>query len=150
MDKNPFLDLQKDFRNYYHLNEYLKESPYFRFLEPIELKLGDGKKCTFQYILFVDTISTIVQDPGFNLENPSEDGLLYGMKDGTVYEENKYFQENKDALTIEIYSDAVGGGGGAEGGGGRRRRMSYILNFNSVPDSYLPTTSSSRFSFASA
>jgi len=107
LDNNPFLDLQKDFRNYYHLNKYLKESPSFKFLEPIELKLGDDKKCTFQYISIVDTISTIVQDPGFNLENSSEDGLLHGMKDGTAYAENKYFQENKDALTIEIYSDAV-------------------------------------------
>ena len=28
--------------------------------------------------------------------------------------------------------------------------MSYVLNFNSVPDSYMPTSSSSRFSFVSA
>lgn len=107
LSKNPFQDLQHDFRNYYYLNKYLRESPSFKFLEPTEIKLGNDKNCTFQYIPIVDTISTIIQDPGFSPESPSEDGLLRGVKDGTAYAENKYFQENKDALTIEIYSDAV-------------------------------------------
>jgi hypothetical protein len=104
---NPFQDLQQEFRSYYFVDKYLKRSPAFKFIEPTEIRLGSENKCTFQYISIIDTISNIIQDPSFSQENPSEDGMLRGVKDGSVYAENNFFQENKDALTIEIYSDAV-------------------------------------------
>jgi hypothetical protein len=107
LSSNPFLDLQQDFKSYYLLEKYLKRSPTFKYLEPTEIRLGSESKCTFQYISIVDTISTIIQDPTFRPEKPSEDGMLRGVKDGTAYAQNKFFIENKDALTIEIYSDAV-------------------------------------------
>jgi hypothetical protein len=107
LTKNPFKDLQQEFNSYYQLNKYLQNSPSFKFIEPTELTLGGDKKCTFQYISIVDTISTIVQDPGFSPESPSEDGLLRGVKDGSAYAENPFFLKNRDALTIEIYSDAI-------------------------------------------
>ena len=104
---NPFQDLQQEFRSYYLLDKYIKNSPDFKFVEPTEIRLGAEKKCTFMYIPIVDTICTIVQDPGFTRENPSEDGMLRGVRDGSAYAENKYFAENKEAYTIELYSDAV-------------------------------------------
>ena len=33
--------------------------------------------------------------------------MLRGVRDGSAYAENIFFQENKDAFTIELYSDAV-------------------------------------------
>jgi hypothetical protein len=107
LSTNPFQELHKDFGSYYFLDKFLKRSPAFKFLEPTEIRLGGEKKCTFQYISIVDTISTIIQDPDFIPEKPLEDGVLHGVKDCSVYAENKFFQENKDAFTIEIYSDAV-------------------------------------------
>jgi hypothetical protein len=107
LSTNPLESLQEDFRSYYFLDKYLKGSPAFKFVEPTEVRLGPEKKCAFQYISIVDTICTIVQDPGVSPEKQAEDGLLHGVKDGSVYAENSYFQENPDALTIELYSDAV-------------------------------------------
>jgi hypothetical protein len=107
LSTNPFQDLQQDFKSYYFVEKYLKSSPAFKFSDPTEIRLGSEKNCTFQYISILETISTIIQDPTFSPENPSEDGMLRGVKDGSAYAENKFFQENKDALTIEIYSDAV-------------------------------------------
>jgi hypothetical protein len=106
LTKNPFKDLQQEFNSYYQLNKYLQYSPSFTFIEPTELTLG-GDTCTFQYISIVGTISTIVQDPGFSPQSPSEDGLLCGVNDGSAYAENPFFLKNRDALTIEIYSDAI-------------------------------------------
>jgi hypothetical protein len=105
--KNPFKDLQLEFRSYFLLDKFIKNTASFKFVEPLEVKLGPEKKCSFQYISILDTISTIVTDPGFTREEPSVDGLLRGVRDGSIYTENLYFQENKDAFTIELYSDAV-------------------------------------------
>ncbi len=107
VSKNPFEDLQHEFRSYYLLDKYIKDTPAFKYIPPTEVKLGEEEKCTFQYISIVDTLLTIIQDPGFCPEKPSEDGMLRGVKDGSVYAENIYFQNNKDAFTIELYSDAV-------------------------------------------
>jgi hypothetical protein len=103
---SPFEDLQDHFRSYYMIEKVLKESPTVKYQEPKQIQLGDNKKVTFQYISVVDTISTIVADPGFKRENPSEDGLLRGVRDGTIYKENEFFLQNPEALTIELYSDA--------------------------------------------
>jgi hypothetical protein len=107
IEKNFFMELQQEFRSYYLLDKYIKSSPTFKFVEPTEIKLDDDKKNTYQYISIVDTISTIIQDPDFTPEKASEDGMLRGVKDGYVYAQNRFFRENKDAYTIEIYSDAV-------------------------------------------
>ncbi len=33
--------------------------------------------------------------------------MIRGIKDGSAYAENEYFKENKEAYTIELYSDGV-------------------------------------------
>jgi hypothetical protein len=91
--ENPFVELQKEFRSYYHLDKYIKGAPVFKFVAPTEIQLGPEKKTTFQYISIVETVTTICQDPDFQREAPSEDGMLRGVKDGYVYAENPYFQE---------------------------------------------------------
>jgi hypothetical protein len=105
--ENPFEELQQDFRSYYLLDKYIKNSPAFKFVEPTEFRLGPDKKCSFQYVSIVDTLSTIVTDPDFKREKPSDDDMLRGVRDGSAYSENTFFKENKDAFAIEIYSDAV-------------------------------------------
>jgi hypothetical protein len=105
--KSPFKDLHQEFRSYYLLDKFIRTSPAFKFVAPTEIRLGFEKKCSFQYISILDTICTITQDPGFKREKPSVDGMLRGVRDGSVYAENQYFQENKEAFTIELYSDAV-------------------------------------------
>jgi len=107
MSSNPFKDLQKDFKSYYFLEKFLQKSPAFKYQEPVEIRLDSETKCTYQYISIVDTIATIIEDPTFCPEKPSEDGMLRGVKDGSAYAENTYFQNNREALTIELYSDAV-------------------------------------------
>jgi hypothetical protein len=107
LSKNPFEDLQKEFRSYFLLDKYIRKSPAFKFVEPIEVWLGPEKKASFQYVSIVDTVCTIITDPGFRREKPSEDGMLRGVRDGAAYAENTFFQKNKEAFTIELYSDAV-------------------------------------------
>jgi hypothetical protein len=107
LSSNPIHDLQEDFKSYYFVENFFKKSTAFKYIEPTEIWLGPEKDCTFQYVSIVDTISTIIQDPTFSPESPLTDGMLRGVKDGTAYAQNKFFKENKDALTIEIYSDAV-------------------------------------------
>ena len=105
--KNPFGELHQEFRSYFLLDKYIKNSAAFKFIEPREVWLDPGKKISFQYVSIVDTLLTVVTDPGFQRENPSTDGMLRGVRDGSAYAENIFFQENKDAFTIELYSDAV-------------------------------------------
>jgi hypothetical protein len=105
--KNPFRELHQEFRSYFLLDKYIKNSAAFKFIEPREVWLDPGKKISFQYVSIVDTLLTVVTDPGFQRENPSVDGMLRGVRDGSAYAENIFFQENKDAFTIELYSDAV-------------------------------------------
>jgi hypothetical protein len=97
VERNPFLELQKEFRSYYLLDKYIQSAPAFKFVEPSEIRVSpieddEEEAFTFQYISVVDTISTIIEDPDFKPEKPSQDGMLRGIKDGSVYAENEYFQ----------------------------------------------------------
>jgi hypothetical protein len=105
--KNPFEDLHQEFKSYFRLNKYITTSPAFKFIEPLQIWLGPEKKCSFQYVSLLDTLCTIITDPGFKRVQPSDDGMLRGVRDGSAFAENTFFQENKDAFTIELYSDAV-------------------------------------------
>jgi hypothetical protein len=73
------------------IDKHIRSSPAFKFLEPTEVKLTsstgdeDDEDCTFQYVSIVDTIATIVSDPDFSPERPSQDELLRDVKDASVY-----------------------------------------------------------------
>jgi len=105
--KNPFEGIRNEFRSYFLLDKFIKKSPAFKFIEPTQIWLDPEKKNSFQYVSLLDTLCTVVTDPGFKRESPSKDGMLRGVRDGSAYAENTFFQENKDAFTIELYSDAV-------------------------------------------
>ncbi len=95
-EKNPFLKLQDEFRSYYLVDQHIRQAAGFKFLESREIRVEpeDEESFTFQYISIIDTIRLITEDPDFIPEKSSEDGILRGIKDGSVYANNKYFQVN--------------------------------------------------------
>ncbi len=107
---NPFVKLQENFSSYYKINKETENSGHY--ISPAQHKLprnAAGKECPFQYVSLVQTVAAIVSDPDFeNLpRDPIPEGFLYDFKDGSVWKNNKYFQENPDALTGQLYSDCV-------------------------------------------
>jgi hypothetical protein len=110
MEDNPFVSLQEHFSSYYKINKQTENSPFY--ITPQELKLPPnerGKVSTFQYVPITETVAAIVGDPDFkNLtQAATPDGLLYDLRDGSAWKDNTYFQENPDALTGILYSDAI-------------------------------------------
>jgi hypothetical protein len=107
---NPFVKLQENFSSYYKINKETENSGHY--ISPAQHKLprnAAGKECPFQYVSVVQTVAAIVSDPDYeNLpRDPIPDGFLYDFKDGSAWKNNKYFQDNPDALTGQLYSDSV-------------------------------------------
>jgi hypothetical protein len=110
MKSNPFVSLHQEYSSYYKINKQTRNSHHY--IAPREIKLpptSRGKIATFQYVPIAETVRAIVTDPGFKCQTqaPAPDGVLYDIRDGSVWKSNKYFQENPDALTGQLYSDAV-------------------------------------------
>jgi hypothetical protein len=107
---NPFVKLQENFSSYYKINKETENSPHY--IAPIQFKLprnAGGKECPFQYVPIIETVSAIVNDPDFDKlhQDPTPDGYLYDFKDGSAWKKNQFFIDNPDALTGQLYSDAV-------------------------------------------
>jgi hypothetical protein len=107
---NPFVKLQENFSSYYKINKETENSPHY--IAPIQFKLprnAAGKECPFQYVPIIETVSAIVNDPDFDKlhQDPTPDGYLYDFKDGSAWKKNQFFIDNPDALTGQLYSDAV-------------------------------------------
>lgn len=111
MKHNPFVSLQENFSSFYKINkETTENSPHY--ISPVQYKLplnAAGKECPFQYVPIIETLSLIVSDPDYKKlpRDPTPDGFLYDIKDGSAWKNNSYFRENPDALTGQLYSDAV-------------------------------------------
>jgi hypothetical protein len=110
MKANPFVYLQSEYSSYYKINKQLQDSSLY--IPPCEIKLppdSSGKISTFQYTPVDKTLEAVTSDPDFGKlsQEPTPEGVLYDIKDGTAWRENKYFQENPDALTGMLYSDAL-------------------------------------------
>jgi hypothetical protein len=110
MKANPFVLLQEQYSSYYKINKQTENSA--NYIAPREMKLppnARGKVCTFQYVPITETVASIVGDPEFqNLtQATTTDGVLYDIKDGSAWRNNKYFQDNPEALTGQLYSDAI-------------------------------------------
>jgi hypothetical protein len=110
MKDNPFVKLQEHYSSYYRINKETESSPHY--IAPIQYKLrrnAAGKECPFQYIPIIQTVEAIVSDPDFNnlSQAQSPPGIFYDFKDGSCWQNNPYFKENPDALTGQLYSDAV-------------------------------------------
>lgn len=110
MKNNPFVSLQEEFNSFYKINKHTQDS--IHYIAPKEIKLPPdsmGHISTFQYVPVADTLEAITSDPDFELltQAPTPEGILYDIKDGSAWKDNQYFQQNPDALTGVLYSDAL-------------------------------------------
>ncbi len=110
MKNNPFVSLGEQYSSYYKINKQTQNSPHY--VAPIELCLPpneQGDVSTFQYVPIIETVKGIVNDPGFKelRQVPTASDQLYDVKDGLAWKNNNYFISNPDALTGQLYSDAV-------------------------------------------
>jgi hypothetical protein len=110
MKDNPFVKLQQHFSSYYKINKDTENS--HKYINPVQFYLpwnSAGKECPFHYVLIVETVAAIVSDLDYtNLtRDQTPHGFLYDFKDGSTWKNSKYFQENPDALTGQLYSDAA-------------------------------------------
>jgi hypothetical protein len=110
LKKNPFVSLGEEFSSYYKINKHLISSPLY--IAPKQYKLlpnEQGDVPTFQYIPIIETVKLLVNDQDFKLlsQAPTPEGCFYDVKDGTAWKENSYFKDNPEALSGQLYSDAV-------------------------------------------
>jgi hypothetical protein len=106
MGENPYLKLGEKFCSYYLVNKHIQKSPAFKYIEPQEIKIPDSDK-KFEYVSIIDTISLIVNDPGFKQDEPQVDGFFRDVKDGAAYKQNAFFSANPDAFALIMYSDGL-------------------------------------------
>jgi hypothetical protein len=112
MNQNPFVTLGEEFSSYYKINKQAQNSPHY--IPPRECKLlpnQHGDVTTFQYISVIEIVTSLVKCPDFELlrnsPTTSTEDCLYDVKDGSAWKDNIFFQENPDALSGHLYSDAV-------------------------------------------
>jgi hypothetical protein len=107
---NPFVSLQNDFSSYFRIEKHIQTSTAFKYIHPVEVKLpadAQGKKATFHYIPVINTLNAIITDPTFTQTKATAGDLIQDIKDGSAWQDNEYFQNNPDAYTGVLYSDAV-------------------------------------------
>ena len=66
-------------------------------------------KC-YEYIDIKQTLKNILEDPSYieqELEDPylHSEGIVKDLRDGSVYRNNRFFQENRDAIPIILFAD---------------------------------------------
>ena len=111
-----FLDAQQTLDSEYKRKQYLKEN--FVFVPPEEIVLNPKEikekkaKDVVHYINVIESFKNLVQDSSFvameekNI-NPANDSIIRDVKDGELYKTNPFFQQNPQAYTMMIYSDAI-------------------------------------------
>lgn len=110
LKENPFVSLQRDFSTFYKINRHVQTSSAFGYIAPVEIKLpadADGRIPTVQYVPVIELLNTIVSDPDFTPTHPSVGDMIHDIKDGSAWKESKYHQDNPEALTGVLYSDAL-------------------------------------------
>jgi hypothetical protein len=82
-------------------------------LNPEEVKMGCVKEC-YHYIPIRESLKVLLEDKTFNdafeafrNENVEKKAGLEDIKDGLGFQNNQFFHENPDALTLQLYSDAL-------------------------------------------
>jgi hypothetical protein len=108
LEENPFIDIQKEFRSYYKIDKHVQNSG--NYIAPLSFKLPprqDGVVPTFQYIPVIQLLETIITSPGLQLSSPAPENFFSDIKDGNCWKKNKFFVENPDAYSGQLYSDAV-------------------------------------------
>ena len=91
--------------------KYYKEN--FPYVAPVQVLLGcdrQGKQAICHYVPVKDTIRNLFQN-GCVMEQyanplPQVRGILSDVMDGTAYQSNDFFFENKDAIKLIMFQDA--------------------------------------------
>lgn len=107
LTENPFRDLQQSFKSFKRIDSHLKTTPCFKYIAPKKIEVvGPNESFEFQFVGVKEILKLLVSDPTFTPAVSTEDGLLRDIKDGSVYKNNPYFQQNPEAYTLILYSDA--------------------------------------------
>jgi len=115
LEENPFIELQNEFSSFFKIDKFVRNDPAFKYIEPIPHKIvlpptdisDEPKEVNWIHISISETLSNIIEDPGFQPEIRQEDELIRDIKDGRVYKSHPYFQKHPDAYTLLLYSDAI-------------------------------------------
>lgn len=110
--KNNLFNIIEDFfATSFKRNKFYQEN--FPYVNPVQIPLStqNGKKRFFHYVPLKDTLKqlfynkTLTHELKFNLpENNSN--VFRDFTDGSVFEENKFFQQNPGGLQLILYQDA--------------------------------------------
>jgi len=109
---DPFTSAQKygPLRTNHTRKEYYKQN--FDYIEPESVKLGRNSSNEDRYYYYVPIIESLkLKFKGKNMSNfsipESTNNRLYSdYADGAVYQKNKFFKSNPDAIVIILYQDA--------------------------------------------
>ena len=116
-DKDPFMRAQELLSTETSRKKFVYEN--FDYIAPLEIVLNQdeidrGKpKETVHYVPIHETLKVIFGDPTYQKvvtrENSGERSIdcLNDIKDGFLFQNSEYFQENPSALPLILYSDGV-------------------------------------------
>ena len=116
--QDKFLKAQTDLDTEYKRNKFIKNkftfvAPQEIVLNPKEVKEAAAVKEVLHYVPIIESFKNLVQDPTFidmkekNIANDGSNIILKDVKDGELYKNSSYFQQNPGAYTMMIYSDAI-------------------------------------------
>ena len=115
-ENDAFMTAQRKLNSEYKRIKIIQESPTYIapkeiILNKSEVKNGQRKE-VLHYISILDSFKNLVQDPSFCKmleckEVLPEDEKLRDLKDGIIYKNNRFFQQNPEAYAAILYSDAV-------------------------------------------
>ena len=111
-----FLDAQQTLDSEYKRKQFLKDN--FVYVPPDEIVMNPKEvkekkaKDVVHYVNIIESFKHLVQDSSFvameeKNVSPANDSILRDLKDGELYKNNSYFQQNPQAYTMMIYSDAI-------------------------------------------
>ena len=113
-----FLIAQEKLNTQYKRTKYVKEN--MKYVDPLEIVLNKSgvergeSKDVVHYIPIIDTLKNLMEDKtvikmldvnGMNEVN--NDSAIGDITDGSVFRSNQFFQENRDAMGLMLYSDGV-------------------------------------------
>ena len=116
--EDDLIKAMKEVNSNYKQDKFIREN--FRYIAPLEIVLnktdadkGAVKDC-FHYIPVCESVKALLEDPTVItvLDNAKgndskEAGVLRDVKDGNVFKNVKFFQDNPGAFAAMFYSDAV-------------------------------------------
>ena len=115
IDNDFFVKAQEKLNTPYKRNKFVQEN--FNYIEPVEVLLNKrevekgAKKDVFHYVPMVAAMINLLEDQSFqqmmSTRKYSMDDKVADIQDSSSFKNNKFFQENPDAMALLFYSDGV-------------------------------------------